>query len=287
MADDDNIASLKRDRSEDEEEERAAEENETSGKCATRECGIPLTTTLWLDCIYSPQASFFCSERPSKVSKKNDDVKEAVEEEKDAEDPPSSEGGAACLGSDGCGTDLNSDKGSDVDPPADENVENSSAVAKEETTESAEEQAGDTETKTATDEDAVPTTEETSKATEAAPTEDSKSTGELKTQGTQAPVEAETDTTNTADSGVSGLPPGVPSGLPNAPADPNVAATMTNPQSLVEERAELPRDLVGRVIGKGGEMIRDLQVSCVVNYGKLFEIDCTNSHILLFRSTGS
>ena len=54
--------------------------------------------------------------------------------------------------------------------------------------------------------------------------------------------------------------PDVPSGLPITPLDPSQAATVTNPDSIVEERAELEKVLVGRVIGKGGEMIRDLQV---------------------------
>lgn len=83
----------------------------------------------------------------------------------------------------------------------------------------------------------------------------------------EAHTSNETETTDAAEDPeeegkVSGLPPGVPSGWPsNALIDPAEAATVTNPNSVVEERAELDKELVGRVIGKGGEMIRDLQVS--------------------------
>ena len=55
-----------------------------------------------------------------------------------------------------------------------------------------------------------------------------------------------------------GLPPGLPTGSV-APANPNVSASLTNPAALVEERGEVSALYVGRVIGKGGEMIRDLQ----------------------------
>ena len=44
-----------------------------------------------------------------------------------------------------------------------------------------------------------------------------------------------------------------------APVDPSAAATLTNPAQIVEERGEVSSLYVGRVIGKGGEMIRDLQ----------------------------
>ena len=50
----------------------------------------------------------------------------------------------------------------------------------------------------------------------------------------------------------------IPGGLP-PPVDPNAAATVVNPESIVEERGEVSPLYVGRVIGKGGEMIRDLQ----------------------------
>jgi rRNA processing protein Krr1/Pno1 len=71
-----------------------------------------------------------------------------------------------------------------------------------------------------------------------------------------------------------GLPPGLtlPAGLPTtaalaAPVNPNTAATLTNPTSIIEERGEVSALYVGRVIGKGGEMIRDLQArsSCRID----------------------
>jgi rRNA processing protein Krr1/Pno1 len=55
-----------------------------------------------------------------------------------------------------------------------------------------------------------------------------------------------------------GLPPGLPTGNP-IPVNHNVAASLSNPASIVEERGEVSALYVGRVIGKGGEMIRDLQ----------------------------
>ncbi len=51
-----------------------------------------------------------------------------------------------------------------------------------------------------------------------------------------------------------GLPPGLPSGGQPAP----VAAT-PDPEAVLEEKGEVSAVYVGRVIGKGGEMIRDLQ----------------------------
>jgi len=50
---------------------------------------------------------------------------------------------------------------------------------------------------------------------------------------------------------------GTVSGLP--PVDPSVQASVVNPNSVVEERGEVSSLYVGRVIGKGGEQIRDLQ----------------------------
>jgi predicted RNA-binding protein YlqC (UPF0109 family) len=57
----------------------------------------------------------------------------------------------------------------------------------------------------------------------------------------------------------SGLPPGLPgSGQPVSinPYSPDGGA---NPEAVVEEKGEVSALYVGRVIGKGGEMIRDLQ----------------------------
>ena len=56
-----------------------------------------------------------------------------------------------------------------------------------------------------------------------------------------------------------GLPPGVPVGDSAKPVDPTAVATVSNPNSIIEERGEVSPLYVGRVIGKGGEMIRDLQ----------------------------
>jgi far upstream element-binding protein len=56
-----------------------------------------------------------------------------------------------------------------------------------------------------------------------------------------------------------GLPPGVPTGDSAKPVDPNAVASVSNPNSIIEERGEVSPLYVGRVIGKGGEMIRDLQ----------------------------
>ena len=44
-----------------------------------------------------------------------------------------------------------------------------------------------------------------------------------------------------------------------APVNPAAPATLTNPAQIVEEQGQVSPLYVGRVIGKGGEMIRDLQ----------------------------
>ena len=43
------------------------------------------------------------------------------------------------------------------------------------------------------------------------------------------------------------------------PMDPNLHAAVSNPDQLIEEIGQVSALYVGRVIGKGGEMIRDLQ----------------------------
>ena len=60
------------------------------------------------------------------------------------------------------------------------------------------------------------------------------------------------------------LPSGLPPGLPGAVAQPSSAASAlanpnADPEAMVEEKGEVSALYVGRVIGKGGEMIRDLQ----------------------------
>ncbi|GAX12059.1 hypothetical protein FisN_8Lh161 [Fistulifera solaris] len=47
--------------------------------------------------------------------------------------------------------------------------------------------------------------------------------------------------------------------LPPPAVNPSIPATVVNPDQIVEERGEIPALYVGKVIGKGGEMIRDLQ----------------------------
>lgn len=44
-----------------------------------------------------------------------------------------------------------------------------------------------------------------------------------------------------------------------APVNPTAQATLINPEAVLEEKGEVSSVYVGRVIGKGGEMIRDLQ----------------------------
>jgi far upstream element-binding protein len=85
--------------------------------------------------------------------------------------------------------------------------------------------------------------------------------------------------------GVSGLPPGALSELPDAPVNPAQAATVLNPESIVEERAELATELVGRVIGKGGEMIRDLQArsGCRVDVDQ--NVPADSPKIITYRGT--
>jgi predicted RNA-binding protein YlqC (UPF0109 family) len=57
-------------------------------------------------------------------------------------------------------------------------------------------------------------------------------------------------------------PNGLPAGLPTSTPTP-----VSNPETIVEERGEVSALYVGRVIGKGGEMIRDLQArsSCRID----------------------
>jgi far upstream element-binding protein len=52
---------------------------------------------------------------------------------------------------------------------------------------------------------------------------------------------------------------GIPGPAAPAPMDPMVQPTVVNPEQIVEEYGELTPIYVARVIGKGGDMIRDLQ----------------------------
>ena len=57
------------------------------------------------------------------------------------------------------------------------------------------------------------------------------------------------------------MPGGLPPGLPTSSGQPAQAVVVEapNPEAVVEEKGEVSAVYVGRVIGKGGEMIRDLQ----------------------------
>jgi len=55
------------------------------------------------------------------------------------------------------------------------------------------------------------------------------------------------------------LPGGLPPGLPTSGGQPVPVVAAPSPESVLEEKGEVSAVYVGRVIGKGGEMIRDLQ----------------------------
>jgi hypothetical protein len=83
------------------------------------------------------------------------------------------------------------------------------------------------------------------------------------------PALAETPLADTSTPSAATVPAALPSGLPPAvsaavaaapaPVDPAFQPTVTNPDQIIEERGEVSAVYIGRVIGKGGEMIRDLQ----------------------------
>jgi predicted RNA-binding protein YlqC (UPF0109 family) len=81
-----------------------------------------------------------------------------------------------------------------------------------------------------------------------------------------------------------GLPPGLPTSQPTA-VNPNVSAAVTNPESIVEERGEVSALYVGRVIGKGGEMIRDLQArsSCRIDVDQ--NVPAGQPRVITYRGT--
>lgn len=96
------------------------------------------------------------------------------------------------------------------------------------------------------------------------PTDDGDATKESETkENDPKPTDPLADDTKTEEEAqVAAVTPSTePSGLPNTAVDLTEQATVVNPDSVLEERAELDRMLVGRVIGKGGEQIRDLNVS--------------------------
>jgi KH domain len=69
------------------------------------------------------------------------------------------------------------------------------------------------------------------------------------------------------------------------PVNPSVAATVTNPNSIVEERGEISAQYVGKVIGKGGEMLRDLQARSGCRLDVDQNVPHGNPRILTYRGT--
>jgi rRNA processing protein Krr1/Pno1 len=68
-------------------------------------------------------------------------------------------------------------------------------------------------------------------------------------------------------------------------AEPNEPISLSNPNTIVEERGEISAQYVGKVIGKGGEMLRDLQARS----GCRLDVDQNVPHghprILTYRGT--
>jgi len=100
--------------------------------------------------------------------------------------------------------------------------------------------------------------------TKASPTDNSPiPTKESSTENSSAPAKDAPE----APSATTPLPSGLPSGLPPGLTSVNTqnsgevltAQSELNPEAILEEKAEVSAVYVGRVIGKGGEMIRDLQ----------------------------
>mmetsp|Transcript_18900 Transcript_18900/g.27971 ORF Transcript_18900/g.27971 Transcript_18900/m.27971 type:complete len:634 (-) Transcript_18900:1346-3247(-) len=82
---------------------------------------------------------------------------------------------------------------------------------------------------------------------------------------------------------LSGIP-GVPSGVGTA-IDTKAVTTVTNPESMVEESEEISAQYIGRVIGKGGEMIRDLQARSGCRMDVDQNVPHGNPRILTYRGT--
>ena len=72
-----------------------------------------------------------------------------------------------------------------------------------------------------------------------------------------------------------------------APAgvDPNARATVTNPDQMIEERGEVSALYVGRVIGKGGEMIRDLQARSGARIDVDQNVPAGQPRVITYRGT--
>lgn len=72
---------------------------------------------------------------------------------------------------------------------------------------------------------------------------------------------------------------------PHKPSDSISAPTLSNPNSIVEERAEISAQYVGKVIGKGGEMLRDLQARSGCRLDVDQNVPHGNPRILTYRGT--
>ncbi|VEU42117.1 unnamed protein product [Pseudo-nitzschia multistriata] len=124
---------------------------------------------------------------------------------------------------------------------------------------------GASEIKTEADAVAVPTAqaEEAEESKEVA-------TGQneiIQTEGSKETTESAPKETAGAGAGETATPTGLPSGLPTSEGQPVQAAEIPNIEATLEEKGEVSAVYVGRVIGKGGEMIRDLQArsSCRID----------------------
>ena len=69
------------------------------------------------------------------------------------------------------------------------------------------------------------------------------------------------------------------------PPDSNIVVSLSNPNSIVEERAEISAQYVGKVIGKGGEMLRDLQARSGCRLDVDQNVPHGNPRILTYRGT--
>eukprot|EP00536_Pseudo-nitzschia_multiseries_P002268 jgi/Psemu1/183165/e_gw1.30.42.1 len=92
------------------------------------------------------------------------------------------------------------------------------------------------------------------------------------TEGNTQESSADSQTESAAANGetkAAGLPAGLPPGLPTTEGQPVQVPVVETPSvdAVVEEKGEVSAVYVGRVIGKGGEMIRDLQArsSCRID----------------------
>lgn len=107
-------------------------------------------------------------------------------------------------------------------------------------------------------------------------------TGESAKESTvmESPTPKKTAATKAAiNSPATALPAGIPS------LDTTTQPTVTNPDAMVEERTQVSSLYVGRVIGKGGEMIRDLQArsGCRIDVDQ--NVPAGQPRIITYRGT--